>query len=75
MTDVMTPVAATLRKVFGSAESYVTYMASFFDLYAFTICRNDASRALIGAVEPQAVDDRTAQTLPACSLLVVQYVR
>lgn len=50
MRDVMTPVAATLRTVFGNAESYVTYMASFFDLYAFTVCRNDPASPALGSL-------------------------
>ena len=57
MCDVMTPVAATLKSVYGHAESYVTYMASFFDLYAFTVCRNNASDPLIADATVAAVDD------------------
>ena len=67
MTDVMTPVYATLKKVFGDCETYVYHMCSFFDLYSCCVCRNNSKTPALASMEPKAVDERIKAILPTFS--------
>lgn len=64
MQDVMTPVHATLKKVFGSSETYIYYMCSFFDLYSCCICRNNEKAPTLASYDAKTVDERLKAILP-----------
>ena len=61
MKDVMTPVHKTLEKVFGESETYISYIASFFDLYSFCLCRKDADSPKLASLTSAQVDERLAK--------------